>query len=65
MRLDERLREIPVLLLVPPELDDRDLKRLRQAVERVAQFAASPMRRLIDLLSVHTEPLGVTGQPVG
>ncbi|MEX2570315.1 MAG: ATP-binding protein [Gemmatimonadota bacterium] len=51
MRRDERLRHVPVVIVVPPELGKRELTRLRAAADRVSTLAPSPIRTIAELLA--------------
>lgn len=50
MAMNERLRDVPVLVLIPSELDADDIRRLQDSAERVGRFAPRTLRRLTDLL---------------
>ena len=51
MRLDEKLREVPLLVIFPQELQANDYGRLNDSVDRVVRFAPGSLRRLVDLMS--------------
>jgi CheY-like chemotaxis protein/anti-sigma regulatory factor (Ser/Thr protein kinase) len=51
MRTQERLREIPVVVLVPPELSSEEIERLQGAAGRIDRLTPGPRRPIIDLLT--------------
>jgi PAS domain S-box-containing protein len=55
MRLDEDLKDVPVLVIVPPELSVQEMETLRASVERVMHLAPGHVRRLVDLLASYAE----------
>jgi CheY-like chemotaxis protein len=55
MRLNPQLRDVPVLVIVPAELDASEVRRLRDSADRVRELAPGPIRRLLDVVSARAD----------